>query len=205
MQCCSVTPLKSILDHYSHSLGVIKATLLIKNNIEYYYKYTHGKLKFTERMVIICACKKAWIQEMHETKREEGRRKQMLAVQHACRWAATATSYVNARQSLDRTHHKPQCNEIWWDARRGEERRVGVCAEQVRGEDKTGREKRGARSGGEESREVARIEQVCREEIRVLQVSLQDWYIDLRERERDRAAWWERVSLPWTQCFEYNF
>lgn len=37
-------------------------------------------------------------------------------------------------------------------------------------------------------REVARIEQVCREEIRVLQVSLQDWYIDLRERGRQRGV-----------------
>lgn len=63
-----------------------------------------------------------------------------------------------------------------------------MCAEQVRVEDKTGREKRGVRSGGEESREVARIEQVCREEIRVLQVSLQDWYIDLRERERQSGV-----------------
>lgn len=45
--------------------------------------------------------------------------------------------------------------------------------------------KRGERSVWEER---GRIEQVCREEIRVLQVSLQDWYIDLRERERQRCA-----------------
>lgn len=55
-----------------------------------------------------------------------------------------------------------------------------------------GKERREKWRGGEERREVARIEQVCRGEIRVLQVSLQDWYIDLRESKRDREVWRER-------------
>lgn len=61
-----------------------------------------------------------------------------------------------------------------------------------RREDKTREGKSGEREV-EGRREVARIEQVCREEIRVLQVSLQDWYIDLRERERQRGV--ERESF----------
>lgn len=71
-----------------------------------------------------------------------------------------------------------------------------VRAERGRREDKTGREKRGERSGGEERREAARIEQVCKEEIRVLQVSLQDWYIDLRESKTKRCG----VSFSTANC-----
>lgn len=59
---------------------------------------------------------------------------------------------------------------------------------QRRKEDETGGEKKGERGGGEERREAARIEQVCKEEIRVLQVSLQDWYTDLRERKTKRCG-----------------
>lgn len=51
---------------------------------------------------------------------------------------------------------------------------------QGRSVDRTGGGDSGVGSGKEESREVARIEEVCRGEISVLQVSLQDWYIDLR-------------------------
>lgn len=46
----------------------------------------------------------------------------------------------------------------------------------------------GGGNGGREWREVARIEQVCKGEIRVLQVSLQDWYIDLRESKTKRCG-----------------
>lgn len=119
-----------------------------------------------------------------------------LAVQSACRWATTATSYVIVNPSLDSTHHQHQYNEG-----RGEDGRDTVCAEQGRREDKTVREKREREVEGR--REVAKIEQVCREEIRVLQVSRQDWYIDLRERGRQRGV--EREFHYCEQCFEYHF
>lgn len=56
-----------------------------------------------------------------------------------------------------------------------------------RGQDRRGKEGT-ERSEGEEQREAARIEQVCKEEIRALQVSLQDCYTDLRERARQRES-----------------
>lgn len=61
-----------------------------------------------------------------------------------------------------------------------------------RGREKRGEADRGggvgAGGGGGERREAARIEQVCKGEIRVLQVSLQDWYIDLRESKTKRCG-----------------
>lgn len=75
---------------------------------------------------------------------------------------------------------------------------------QRRKEDETGRGKKGGERwrGGEERREAARIEQVCKGEIRVLQVSLQDWYTDLRERKTKRCG--ETFSTG-ELCLEYNF
>lgn len=57
-----------------------------------------------------------------------------------------------------------------------------------RGREKRGEADRGGGVGGGERREAARIEQVCKGEIRVLQVSLQDWYIDLRESKTKRCG-----------------
>lgn len=73
---------------------------------------------------------------------------------------------------------------------------------QRRKEDETGREKKGERGGGEERREAARIEQVCKEEIRALQVSLQDWYTDLRERKTKGCGESFRAG---ELCLEHNF
>lgn len=60
------------------------------------------------------------------------------------------------------------------------EGRYSVCGSRKEGgQDMKAKEKT---AWGREGRgEVAGIEQVCREEIRVLQVSLQGWYIDMRE------------------------
>lgn len=55
---------------------------------------------------------------------------------------------------------------------------------------------------GRREREAARIEQVCKEEIRVLQVSLQDWYIDLRESKTKRCG--ESFNTG-ELCLEYDF
>lgn len=56
-----------------------------------------------------------------------------------------------------------------------------------RGQQRKGKEGR-ERTEEEEQEEAARIEQVCKEEIRALQVSLQDCYIDLREKVQDKEV-----------------
>lgn len=54
----------------------------------------------------------------------------------------------------------------------------------------------------EELWEAAGFQQVCKDEIRILQVSLQDWYIDLREGERTMSC--GQVHY-WEPGFEYYF
>lgn len=63
-----------------------------------------------------------------------------------------------------------------------------MCRAWRQGREKRGEGDRGEARAGGEWREAARIEQVCKGEIRVLQVSLQDWYIDLRESKTKRCG-----------------
>lgn len=90
--------------------------------------------------------------------------------------------------------NKRECQPVYWHSASG-----GVCKR--RGGRRTGREGEGSEkprgeeeeewsrvSGGWGGAEGMRIEQVCRGEIRVLQVSLQDGYIDLRGSKTKRCA-----------------